>query len=61
MTQITARYIISNAVKAISKTALGHRRYTRLSQQELILRLGDSKQLLAYALYCFTGDIYDTY
>ena len=58
MTQRTARYIIFNAVKEVSKTALGHRRYTRLSQQ-LILRLGDRIRLLAYALSRFTGDIYE--
>lgn len=55
MTQRTARYIISNAVKEISKTALWHRRYTRLSQR--FLKLGDRIQLLAYAACGFIGDI----
>ena len=53
MNQMSERYIIFNAIKLVNETALWHRRYTKSSQ--LILKLGDSSMLLAYAVRNFIG------
>lgn len=55
MSNRTARYISFNAVKVGGKTAYPwHRRITKLSHQ-LILRLGDSSQVLVYTAVSFIG------